>query len=106
MKTMPKTAVRRRALLLLGALFLAPACDVPVGEIGLPAAGGGLPVRIPLVAQADPAGVRITLDGADVTSFFTAGAGAMTGVLPLPTPGPHRLDVDQPWLSVAGFPLH
>lgn len=81
------------------------ACGGPLVELGLPTAGGGLPVRVRLQPGTDPARAVVTLDGADVTSHFVATAGALEGVLPLPAPGAHVLAVEQPWLASSLLPL-
>jgi hypothetical protein len=65
-------SARRPALLAL-AVLLALACDqLPIAEIGLPQAGGGLPVTVFVPAGVDPAVLGIALDGQDVRPLFTA----------------------------------
>jgi hypothetical protein len=78
-------------------ILLALACNQPpVADIGLPQAGGGLPVTVFVPAGVDPADLQIALDGSDVRSLFTAGPTGLVATLPLPAPGAHELLVTRP----------
>ena len=72
-------------------------CERGVIAIGIPSAGGGLPVAIALPSSTDPAAATVQLDGVDVTAAFAAGGPGLVGSLPLPAPGPHRLRVSRPF---------
>lgn len=85
-----------RSALVLVPILLVLGCGGRVVEIGVPVAGGGLPVTVYVGAGVDPADVEIVLDGQDVRPLFTAGPAGLTAALPLPTPGTHELAVTQP----------
>jgi len=89
-----------RSALLLIPLLLALGCN-KVARIGLPEAGGGLPVTVFLAAGADPENVEITLDGADVRPLFAPAPEGLRATLPLPAPGPHELAVAQRAAGIA-----
>lgn len=93
-----------RSLLLLP-LLLTLGCNYVAAEIGLPEAGGGLPVTIPLQPGVAPEGVTVALDGQDVTALFAPGPGGLHGTLPLPAPGAHELQVVEPQVVLLGEPL-
>src|SRR4029453_12782176 len=87
---------------LLLPVLLVLGCDgYRVADIGVPAAGGGLPVTLHLRPGVDPGGAQIALDGQDVRALFSGGPPTLTAVLPLPTPGAHTLRVTQPALGVS-----
>ncbi|MCL4684355.1 hypothetical protein KJ059_06330 [Myxococcota bacterium] len=92
----PALLVRLAAVLIALPLLGAGACDLHGVVLGLPAPDGSLPVTIALRAGIDPAAVRLALDGADVSAAFEPGGPGLTGTLPLPTPGHHRLTVTRP----------
>jgi len=82
---------------LASAVLFAVACNQPpVADIGIPQAGGGLPVTVFVPAGVDPADLQIALDGQDVRSLFTAGPTGLVASLPLPAPGAHELLVTRP----------
>ena len=106
MRRMRRLATLLRLLLLLPLPLALAGCELGVAEIGLPLAGGGLPITIRLQSDVDPANVRVLVDGADVSAAFAAaGAGRIAGSIPLPAPGAHVLTVSQGRASVAGQPL-
>jgi hypothetical protein len=94
------------ALPLMLPLLGVGSCESRVIVIGLPAAGGGLPVSIALPASVDPATATVTLDGADVTSHFAPGPPGLVGSLPVPTPGAHRLKLSRPFTVLPGVTIH
>jgi hypothetical protein len=81
------------ALPLILPLFGFGSCAQHVIGIGLPTAGGGIPVTITLSPSADPATAVVRVDGADVTSFFAVAPPGLVGTLPVPAPGAHRINV-------------
>ena len=83
---------RTPALLLLPILFV---LGCKVAKVGLPEAGGGLPVVVFLGAGTDPDTVEITLDGEDVRPRFAPAPKGLAGTLPLPAPGTHELAIVQ-----------
>ena len=93
-----------RSLFLLP-LLLTLGCNYVVAVIGLPAAGGGLPVTILLQPGVAPEDVTVALDGQDVSAHFAPAADGLQGTLPLPSPGAHELTVVEPQLIVLGQPL-
>ncbi len=80
-------------------------CEKRIIEIGLPAPGGGVPVSITLPAGVDPATATVTVDDADVTSFFAPAAPGLVGSVPVPPPGPHRIHVSRPLTIAPGLTI-
>ena len=94
------------AALLALPLLGAGACNLHGVTLGLPTPDGAMPVTIELADNIDPALVRVTLDGIDVTAQFQPGGPGLVGSLPVPTPGSHQISVRRPlsllpvsWLS-------
>ena len=79
-------------LLTLPCLGVGPCPGGPI-LVGLPTAGGLLPVEIVLSPGTDPAAVSVALDGTDVTSLFAAGSPGLVGALAVPDPGAHTIQV-------------
>lgn len=77
--------------LLLACLLLATGCGV--AELGLPDAGGGLPVTVHVNGALSFADVEIEIDGEDVRPYFVEGPEGLTATLPIPAPGSHDLVV-------------
>lgn len=98
-------ATRRLRLLLLPPLLAALGCEGVVAEIGLPSAGGGLPVTVLVQPGVAPEDVTVALDGQDVSSLFAPSAEGLRGTLPLPSPGVHELQVVEPQLTMLGRPI-
>jgi hypothetical protein len=88
------------ALRLLALLALAPlGCDAGL-RIGLPDASGALRVEVEVKPGFDLGGVRVSLDGVDVTGRFAPGGAGLVGSLDDPAPGSHRLSVFRPLAGV------
>lgn len=95
-----------RTLPLLTLLVSASACGPrDFIRIGIPtAAENALPIHVVLSGSVDPGSVAIELDGTDVTTLFGPTSGGVSGSVPIPTPGPHRLSVTRSY-SMLGFSL-
>ena len=91
-------------LLVFAALGAGPCATGPI-RIGLPTAGGQLPVQITLSASADPGAVTVTLDGADVTALFAPGAPGLVGAIPVPAPGSHQIQVTGQLAPLVPLPI-
>lgn len=100
---MPRTA---RSLPLLALLLAITACGpLQLVQIGVPsAAENALPVHVALSASVDPASVVIELDGTDVTALFAPAPGGVSGRVPIPAPGSHRISVTRSY-GVLGLGL-
>lgn len=100
----PASAPLARLFVALLALPLlgAGACNLHGVTLGLPTPDGVLPVTIELAAGIDPALVRVTLDGVDMSAEFEPGGPGLVGSLPVPAPGSHRIAVRRP---VAFLPI-
>jgi len=90
---------------LMLALLGVGSCERRVIEIGLPAAGGDLPVSIALPSSTDPASATVSLDGVDVTAAFAPGGAGLEGSLPLPEPGAHRIVLSRPFQVAPGIAI-
>jgi hypothetical protein len=95
------------AALLLAALAVVPllvglSCR-PLIEVGIPDALSG-EVRVEIAASEgiEARGVRVAIDGADVTDAFVPGGPGLVGFLPDPAPGAHTISLFQP---IFGLPL-
>ena len=93
------------ALPLLLPLLGFGSCQLGVIAVDLPTLSGEFPVQIALAPGTDPAAATVALDGADVTKRFAAGGAGLVGSIPVPAPGPHRIQVTRPVTLLPGLSI-